>query len=103
MKKYLFGAGAVLLFPASAFADVGDRGCWYEWGHMMGPGFGGMFMWILLLIAVVLIVYSLMRASKGGGFGTSPHEAPLDVLKKRYARGEITREKFDEMKKDLKE
>ena len=103
MKKYLFGSGAVLFFPASAFADIGERGCWYGWGHMMGPGFGGLFMWILLLIAVVLIVYSLMRASKTGSFGTSPYETPLDLLKKRYARGEITKEKFDEMKKDLKE
>jgi putative membrane protein len=103
MKKYLFGTGVVLCFPVSAFADVGDRGCWYGWGPMMGPGFGGMFMGILLLIAVVLIVYFLMRVSKGGGFGTFPHETPLDVLKKRYAQGEITKEKFDEMKKDLKE
>ncbi|MBN2539508.1 MAG: SHOCT domain-containing protein [Deltaproteobacteria bacterium] len=93
--------GAVLFFPVCAFADTGERGCWYGWGHMMGPGFGGMFMWILLLIAVVLIVYSLMRTLKGGG--TSPHETALDVLKKRYAQGEISKEKYDEMKKDLKE
>jgi len=59
-------------------------------------------MWILLLIAIILIVYSLIRASKGGDLGISPHETPLDVLKKRYAQGEITKEKFDEMKKDLK-
>jgi len=103
MKEYLFCLGTILFFPASAFADAGDGGCWYEWGHMMGPGFGGMFVWILLLIAAVLIVYSLMRASKGGSFGISSHETPLDILKKRYAQGEITKEKFDEMKKDLKE
>lgn len=102
MKGYLFFLGAILLSPARAFAGVEDGGCWYGWGRMMGPGFGGMFMWILLLIAVVLIVYSLIRASKGG-FDTSPRETPLDVLKKRYAQGEITKEKFDEMKKDLKE
>lgn len=103
MKEYLFCLGAILFLPVSALADTGDRECWYGWGHMMGPGFGGMFMWILLLIAVVLVVYALMRASKGGGLGTSPHETPLDVLRKRYAQGEITKEKFDEMKQDLKE
>jgi putative membrane protein len=101
MEGYLFCLGASLFLPVSAFADAGDRECWYGWGRMMGPGFGGMFMWILLLVAVVLIVYSLVRASKGGGFGSPPHETPLDVLRKRYAKGEITKEKFDEMKKDL--
>lgn len=102
MKTYLWGAGAILFSPAGAFADAGDGGCWYGWGHMMGPGFGGIFMWILLLIAVVLIIYFLMRVSREGGHGTS-HETPLDVLKRRYAKGEITKEQFDEMKKDLKE
>jgi len=103
MKRYLFFFVVILLFPVSALADVGDGGCWYGWGRMMGPGFGGMFMWLLLLIAIVLIVYSLMRASRGGSLGTSLHETPLDVLKRRYAQGEITKEKFEEMKKDLKD
>jgi putative membrane protein len=103
MKGNLFCLGTILFSPASAFADAGGGGCWYGWGRMMGPGFGGMFMWILLIIAVVLVVYSLMRASRGDGFGTSPRETPLDTLKKRYATGEITKEKFDEMKKELKE
>ncbi|HOO89224.1 MAG TPA: SHOCT domain-containing protein [Syntrophales bacterium] len=98
MKNYLFSTGMVLLLPVRAFADTGERGCWYGWGHMMGSGFGGIVMWILLLIAVVLIVYALMRTLKGGA-----EETPLDVLKKRYAKGEISKEQFDGMKKDLEE
>ena len=103
MKETLFFLGAILFFPAGAFADVRDGGCWYGWGHMMGPGFGGMIMWILFLIAIILIVYVLVRVSKTGGLGSSPHETPLDVIKKRYAKGEITKDQFDEMKKDLGE
>ncbi len=60
-------------------------------------------MWILFLVAIILIVYVLVRVSKTGGLGSLPHETPLDVLKKRYAKGEISKEQFDEMKKDLKE
>jgi len=103
MKTYLLGAGAILFSPVRASADVGDGGCWYGWGHMMGPGFGGIFMWILLLIVIILIGYFLVRASRGGTLVPPPHETPPDILKKRYARGEITREQFDEMMKDLKE
>lgn len=102
MKETLFFLGVILFSPISAFADAGDRGCWYGWGHMMGPGFGGMFMWILFLVAIILIVYFLVRASKEGRIG-SPRETPLYLLRKRYAKGEITKEQFDEMKKDLGE
>ncbi|MBN2398210.1 MAG: SHOCT domain-containing protein [Deltaproteobacteria bacterium] len=101
MKESLLFSGSILFSPASSFADAGDGGCWYGWGHMMGPGLGGMIMWILLLIAIILIVYALVRASKTGGLGPSPEETPLDILKRRYAKGEITKEQFDEMKKDL--
>jgi len=102
MKGYLFCVGLIVFFPARALASIGERECWPGWGHMAGFGSGGMFMWILLLIAVVLIVYSLTRVSRGGGPGASPHETALDILKKRYAQGEITKEQFDEMKNDLK-
>ena len=102
MIKYLSGAGAVLISPVRAFADTFDRGYWYGWGHMGGPGWGGMFMWILFLIIAVLLVYVILRGMKGDRSGTSFHETPLDILKKRYARGEITREQFDEIKNDLK-
>lgn len=43
-----------------------------------------------------------MRHDKGGhGDESGPHETPLDILKNRYAKGEIDKEKFEEMKKQL--
>ena len=101
MNIYRFCLGIMVFPPACAFADVGDGGCWSGWGRM-GPGFGGMFMWILLLVAVGLIAYFLVRASKEGNI-RGPHETPLDLLKKRYARGEITKERYEEIKQDLEE
>jgi putative membrane protein len=72
------------------------------YGHMMGPWGGGIFMWLLLLVLVVVLVYFLVRAlGSGGSRPTPPNETALDILKKRYARGEITKEQFDEMKKNL--
>lgn len=103
MKKYLFYLVTLLIFPAYTFANGSNRAHMDGWDHMMGFGYGGMFMWILFLIVTVLIVYFIVRALKPTSSDISFKETPLDVLKKRYAKGEITKEKFDEMKKVLED
>ncbi len=76
------------------------------WGGYggFGLGFVGMlFMllfWGLIIVGLVLLVRWLWDQGRSGtGSGTG--EAPLDILKRRYARGEINKEEFDRMKKDL--
>ncbi|MFQ5487681.1 MAG: SHOCT domain-containing protein [Gammaproteobacteria bacterium] len=70
-------------------------------GHGWGMG-GGMWLfallfWILLISGVVLIVRWLIRVT-----GKAPSsESPLDILKQRYARGEIDQETFERMKRLL--
>lgn len=76
---------------------------------MMDWGMGaGMLGWILVLVIIVLLVLAIFR--QGGGLATpdrsqkSEHadlETPLDILKKRYARGEISKEEFEQMKRDI--
>jgi len=66
-----------------------DYGLWM----MAGPLF-----WI---IVIGLIVWAVVTRSRRTGVPPVPEESPLDILKKRYARGEITREQFEQMKKDL--
>jgi putative membrane protein len=64
--------------------------------------FGGALIFIGLLIAVA---YALgWRPSNFGWGGQAPREearSPLDILKERYARGEITKEEFQEMRRDI--
>lgn len=67
--------------------------------HMMGYGYGGIFMWLIWVFVIAAIVYLIVSQGKKRG-GPEP-ESPLDILKKRYARGEITREEFETMKKDI--
>lgn len=58
---------------------------------------------IIIVIAAVVIWY-VYRQSPSGQASTKNQpeiETPLDIAKKRYARGEITKEEFDKIKNDL--
>lgn len=75
---------------------------------MMGyGGWGMMLMWLVVIIVAALIVYYLFARRNGDGLPESSRtssrtgETPLEILKKRYARGEITKEEFDRMKDDI--
>ena len=70
-------------------------------GHMM-YGYGGWFMWIIILVLVVLVIYLFTQKKKAPLHGnTAAGETAMDILKKRLARGEISREEFESLKKDL--
>jgi putative membrane protein len=71
----------------------------YGYGPMMGFGYMGGFMWLFWILIVALIYMMLRSCTKRSD--SSSGEKPLDILKKRYAKGEIAKEEFDKMKKDL--
>lgn len=72
-----------------------------DYGFMgMGGGFmGGIFMilfWVLVIVGIVYLVkYLISLQSK------KQDKTPLDILKERYAKGEIDKEEFEKRKKDL--
>jgi putative membrane protein len=72
-----------------------------NWGHMMGYGYGGGFMWLIILALVGVPVYFLLQVSKSKGTDRQIIEKPLDILKMRYAKGEIDKEEFDRKKKNI--
>lgn len=71
--------------------------------HGWGMGYGMGWWWIIGLIVAVVIIWLIVRAIKQNQHpNIQQHEkSPLDILKKRYARGEIDKEEYDEKKKDL--
>jgi putative membrane protein len=81
------------------------------WGHMgsndweggwgiMGFGMMGMTLfWILLVVALVLLIKTLWSSETKSG--QKRETTALDILKERYARGEIDKTEFDQKKHDL--
>ncbi len=78
----------------------------YGWGGF-GMGFGMLLFWGLVIAAVaVLIKFFTGSRTFGLGEKEKPGEkekSPLDILKERYARGEIEREEFEQKKRDLQQ
>ena len=75
---------------------------WGGYGYGMGI-FGWFFMlafWGLIIVGLVLVVRWLWYQGPPAT-RTGANEAPLEILKRRYARGEITKEEYDRMKQDL--
>jgi putative membrane protein len=76
-------------------------------GPWVGGGFGifGMILmlifWVLIIAGIVLVVKRLVEQGRSGGASASSGESALDILKKRYARGEIGTEEFEAKKRDL--
>ena len=78
------------------------------WGMGCCGGWGGLGMilavifWGVVLYGLFLLFRSFAASRSPDAAGSSRRDA-LDILKERYARGEITREEYLDMKKDLEE
>lgn len=90
-----------------------NSGCDTSFIPIMGSGFGnmmggwggfGIFSWITMLVFWLLLtlgVVALIRYLGNSRKNSDKDKSPLDILKKRYARGEIDKKEFEEMKKDF--
>ena len=70
----------------------GYGGWWIGWGPMI-------FFWVILVLIVVLLAKWLFSGPSGRDHRSE--KSALDILKERYARGEIDKEEFDQKKSDL--
>jgi putative membrane protein len=97
---------AVLIFlPLVLGRFSGWRGGW----GMMGPGMMGGFGWGLMPLLVIifwgLVIWGIVAAVRSTSShkcgDTSTAESAIEVLKRRYALGEIKKKEYEEKKKDL--
>ena len=68
-------------------------------GH--GFGFGGGFMWLFWILLIVFIVWVVKAMSSADGKSGGSDKSPLEVLRDRFARGEIDEEEFERKRKLL--
>ena len=71
------------------------------WGMML---LGPILLLVLLAVLIGGVVWAAQAATRGGisaGGGRIGGETSLEILKRRYASGEITKDQFDEMKRAI--
>lgn len=101
LRSKIYAMLAIGLLPGVSFAQERP----YGWGWDMHPmwgvwGIGMVFMmllfWGLVIVGVVLVIRWLLSQGK-----ETRSDSALEILRQRYARGEINKEEFDAKRKDL--
>ncbi len=100
---------AVIVLVLLVFGLLG--GGMMMWPGMMGSGAFGispiwgilmMLFWVLIIGGVAWLVVWLLQQGRPSPIGpVAAGSQALEILKERYARGEITREQFEQMRRDL--
>jgi len=73
------------------------------YGYGSGMGFGGIGMillWVILIVVAVLAVRWVLGQSRSDP-GAGRERSALDILRERYARGEIDKAEFEQKSRDL--
>lgn len=110
VKKLFIVSAGLLLFFNGTFAHAEDswQRSFYWNGGPWGFGVGSCFViplilmiafWVAVIAGIVYFVKWVIATGKR--HETPPGETALDILKKRYARGEISKEEFEKVKQDI--
>ena len=76
-------------------------GSWWGSGMFFGGPFGMLMMFVFWGLVIYGIFYLISRVARPSAEIVRKEETPLEILRKRYARGEIDAEEFARRKRDL--
>ena len=107
MKKIIITLSIPLFgLPFIASAHVGESGFeMMNFGFMPFSGLGWIFMilfWVLIIVGIIALVKWLANQDGSENKNDKDDESALNILKERYAKGEISKEEFEKMKEDIK-
>ena len=95
MRRYIWIIMMISIIPLALNAHGNDM---YGVGHMMSNWGGFHFFWWIVIFVVVLL---LLLFSRTFSKHNKNHLNAVEILKIRYAKGEISKEEFENMKKNL--
>lgn len=110
VKKALIIGGVIVAVLVVLSVVPGLFWGWQGYGYgMMGPGmmggFGMMgfmgFFWVLVLGLIIWAVVAVTRRSGESDSSSGRGESALEILKRRYARGDVDKEEYEARRKDL--
>jgi putative membrane protein len=75
------------------------------WMHNFGGGWwmlgGGILMVLFWAALTGLVIWGVIRLTRHTGSNATTKQSPFDIAKERYAKGEINKEQYEQIKKDL--
>jgi putative membrane protein len=104
------GISAVLIAAAIWFLYNHNAGMWTDngrwgmgYGHMMGSGMGIVMIifWIVLIGGFILLVSGAINGIRAFPKNDDEMQTPLEILKQRYARGEIDKAEYEDKRRNL--
>jgi uncharacterized membrane protein len=93
MGGNMMTSGGMNMMGTNMMGGSSGGSSWWLWSIV------GMLFWLALLVALILLIVWLYK--KVAGQATDGSSA-LDILKKRFAKGEITKKEFESMKKEIR-
>lgn len=76
-----------------------------EWGYGMSWFWHilGLLFWVAVIVGIVFLIRWVILSTRDSGRPKGERDSALDILRSRYAKGEIDRQEFEEKKQDLLE